>query len=195
MTSNHRTQFLFMDPINPPSELPIEDAFTEKVDFICSQLEITSSYRGWHNTRFGKLSDSNNYTHKEFPIVSNSLAPYYIRFHRSDVSEKELNWINELYLILKNPNYYSLELKPIYYLKIYEKSDLGYGNALTYAVKAIGNQLGMNQLLAGTFYEELTESAFNELIKDASNTFNTTIEGCELVEVHDVLKSGTFVLY
>jgi hypothetical protein len=193
MKSNHRTQFLFIHPVNPPTALSIEDEITEKVDFIFSQLQITSGSRGFHVTPYGKMSDSDDYTHHELPIVSNSLATYYIRYHRADVSDKELKWIHELYQILHNQNYYKIKKKPVYYFKLYEKDESGYGNAMTYAVKAIGNTLGISTLLKGSFYRELSEPAFNELIKTAQDVFQHEVEGCSLVEVYDVLKKGTFI--
>jgi hypothetical protein len=197
MKSNHRTQFLFIHPEIPPTELPIEDGITAKVDYIFSQLQPSGDggYRGTHVTPFGVDSDSSDYVHKTFSIVSNSLAPYYARFHRADVSEKELNWINDLYLILQNPNYYTLKSKPVYYFKAYEKQGKGYGNAKTFAVKAIGNQAGITTLLAGTFYKELTKSEFNELTKGVNLAFNPKVEGCELIDIYDVLKVGSFIPY
>ncbi len=192
MQSNHRTQFLFIHPENPPSELPIEDAVTEKVDFIFSQLIIGCYYRGFHVTPFGKYSEPNDYVHDVLPIVSNSLAPYYIRHHRADVSEKEIQWIDELHGILKNPNYYAVEEKAVYYFKLYEKDGEGYGNAMTYVVKVIGNQEGIKSLLSNTFFRELTEQEFEKEIKHHKFKHDHAIEGCSLIEVYDVLKDGSF---
>ncbi len=194
MQSNHRTQFLFIHPKKTPTELPIEDELTAKVDYIFAQLrKDVGGYRGTHETPYGMSSDCFDYLHATYPIVSNSLAAYYIRFHREDISEKEINWINELHLIFQNPNYYSFDLKPIYYFKVYEKSELGYGAARTYAIKVIGNQQSIKQILDNTFFKALTELEFDELIKSAKNKFNHRIDGCELVEVYDVLKFGTYI--
>ena len=162
MQSNHRTQFLFIHPENPPSESPIEDDVTEKVDFIFSQLAIGCSYRGFHVTPFGQWSDPHDYVHEILPIVSNSLAPYYIRYHRADISEKEMRWIHELHDIFKNPDYYAIEEKAVYYFKLYEKDGDGYGNAMTYIVKAVGNQEDIKTLLSNTFFRELTEHERSE---------------------------------
>ena len=195
MQSNHRTQFLFIHPENPPSDLPIEDDVTEKVDFIFSQLAIGCSYRGFQVTSFGKYSEPNDYVHEILPIVSNSLAPYYIRHHRADISEKEIRWIHELHDIFKDPDYYKVEVKAVYYFKLYEKDGDGYGNAMTYVVKAIGNQDGIKVLLSNTFFRELTEQAFQEEIKNYKFKHDHEIEGCSLIEVYDVLKEGTFKSY
>jgi hypothetical protein len=194
MQSNHRTQFLFIHPENPPSELPIEDDVTEKVDFIFSQLQETDyGYRGMYRTPFGKWSSSYDYVHEIFPIVANSLAPHYIRHHRADVSEKQIQWIHELYDIFKNSDYYAVEAKPVYYFKLYEKHGNGYGNAMTYVVKAIGNQGGIKDLLSNTFFRELTEQEFHKEIENYRFKHDHEIEGCSLIEVYDVLKEGSFV--
>jgi hypothetical protein len=196
MQSNHRTQFLFIHPTNPPSESPIEDDVTEKVDFIFSQLQETDyGYRGMHSTPFGKRSSSCDYMYDVLPIVSNSLAPYYIRHHRADISEKEIRWIHELYDIFKKPDYYNVEEKAVYYFKLYEKHGDGYGNAMTYVVKAIGNQGGIKGLLSNTFFRELTEQAFQEEIENYKFKHDHEIEGCSLIDVYDVLKEGTFKSY
>jgi hypothetical protein len=193
MQSNHRTQFLFIHPENPPSELPIEDDVTGKVDFIFSQLQETGGYRGMHSTPFGKRSSSCDYMHDVLPIVSNSLAPYYIRHHRADISEKQIQWIHELYAIFKNSDYYAVEEKAVYYFKLYEKHGNGYGNAMTYVVKAIGNQEGIKELLSNTFFRELTEDEFHKEIENYKFKHDHEIEGCSLIDVYDVLKEGSFV--
>ena len=204
MESNHRTHLLFIEPVNPPTENPIEDDLTTKLDFIFSQfVVIEERYRGHFVTRFGKASDNSDYVHPVFPLVSNSLAKYYIRYHRADISPKQLTWIKELYGILKDPdNYYklsgqlpkTLSAENSYYFKVYEKADLtkGYGDACTYIVKVIGTEAGIQNLLKNTFFRVLSEKEFQEEIKTANEKFDHTIEGCSSVEVYDVLKRNNF---
>ena len=200
MESNHRTHLLFIEPVNPPTENPIEDDLTTQLDFIFSQLiVIKERYRGHFVTRFGKASDNGDYAHPVFPLVSNSLARYYIRYHRVDISPKQLTWIKELYGILKDPdNYYklsgqlpkTLSAEHGYYFKLYEnpgKSE-GYGEVCTYAVKIVGAEKGIQNLLQGTFFRILSEKEFQEEIKNMHDPFHHTVEGCSLVEVYDVLK-------
>ena len=191
MQSNHRTQFLFIHPDNPPSELPMEDEITEKVDFIFSHLKEGQGYRGMHITPFGVASGTHDYIHDELPIVSNSLAPYYIRHHRADISEKEIAWIHELFAIVNNPKYYTFKRRAIYYFKLYEKGEHGYGDVMTYAVKAIGRKKGIQQLLSNTFFKELTKLEFEEAIKYHKGKYQHSIEGCSSIEVYDVLKQGS----
>ena len=207
MVSNHRTHLLFIEPVNPPTENPIEDNLTAQLDFIFSQLIVKAErYRGHFVTRFGKASDNGDYVHPVFPLVSNSLAGYYIRYHRADILPKQLAWIKELYGILKDPdNYYKLSGQlPItlsaehgYYYKLYEnpgKSE-GYGDACTYVVKVIGTEAGIQNLLKNTFFRVLSEKEFQEEIKTADEKFDHTIEGCSLVEVYDVLKNRSEAHY
>lgn len=205
MESNHRTHLLFIEPKNPPTEIPIEDELSVKVDFIFSQLVVGEGmYRGWHDTPFGEMSDYYDYIHPVFPLVSNSLAGYYIRHHRADISPKQLAWIEELYDILKDPDaYYRVDLKPaspswfarltndskpIYYFKLYEKSGGGYEDACSYGVKAMGTEGGIQNLLRGTFFRILSKKEFEEEIKHCESYFEQITEGCSVVEVYDVLK-------
>ena len=207
MESNHRTHLLFIEPVNPPTENPIEDDLTAKLDFIFSQLIVIKEiYRGHFVTRFGKASDNSDYIHPIFPLVSNSLAGYYIRHHRADILPKQLAWIKELYNILKDPdNYYLLSeilpitsvAHPVRYFKVYEKSDLTkmYGDACTYVVKVIGTEAGIQNLLKNTFFRVVSEKEFQEEIKTADEKFDHTIEGCSSVEVYDVLKNKSEAHY
>jgi hypothetical protein len=121
-------------------------------------------------------------------LISNSLATYYIRHHRSDVSFKQIAWIHELFEILQNFNYYSVKPQAIYYFKVYERDGMGYGNALTSVVKVVGSEIGIQNLVAKTFFKILTPSEYLELTKQAHDSFETEIEGCDSVEVHDVIK-------
>ena len=190
MKSNHRTHLLFIEPANPPTTLPVEDELTEKVDFIFSQLVVGEGmYRGWHTTPFGVMSDYYDYVHPIFPLVSNSLAPYYIRHHRADISPKQLAWIEELYRITKEPaNYYQFEEKPVYYFKLYEKSENGYGDVCTHVVKAIATERGVQNILMNTFFRTLTQQVFEVEIKNPHTAFTIEIDGCISVEAYDVLK-------
>jgi hypothetical protein len=194
MESHHRTHFLFLHPKNPPSKEPIEDDISKKVDFICSKLKPGCHYRGMHRTPWGATSSPCDYIHDKFPIISNSLATYYIRHHRQDIPEKQIAWINELYDILNKRNYYKIKKKQVYYFKIYERissssdTDMGYGDALTYVVKIIGTQEGVLEILSGTFFRELSESEFLQETEQYHEKFDMEREGCQLVEVYDVLK-------
>ncbi len=200
MESNHRTHLLFIEPVNPPTENPIEDDLTAQLDFIFSQLIVIGErYRGHFVTRFGKASDNGDYAHPVFPLVSNSLARYYIRYHRADISLKQLAWIKKLYNIVQDPDKYYLlpglllktsGVQSPNYFKLYEKADLteGYDDACTYIVKVIGTNEGIQNLLSGTFFRVLSEKEFQEEIKTAYEKFDHTIEGCSSVEVYDVLK-------
>ncbi len=205
MESNHRTHLLFIEPTNPPTKDPIEDELSAKVDFIFSQLVVGEGmYRGSHNTPFGKMGGFNDYVHPVFPLVSNILAGYYIRHHRADISPKQLVWIEELYEILNDSDaYYKVDLKPptrswfsrlindskpVYYFKLYEKSGKGYEDACTYAVKAMGTEGGIKNLLKGTFFRVLSKKEFEEEIKHCESYFEQITEGCSSVEKYDVLK-------
>ena len=192
MKSNHRTHFLFIEPIHAPSVNPIEDELTGKVDFIFSTLKQSpEKYRGTHATTFNKWSDNCDYEHEILPLISNSLATYYIRYHREDISQKQIDWINELYQIVQNPrDYYRINAeKTVYFFKFYEKAKDTYGDATTYAIKVVGSKEGVENLIKDTFFRELTENEFNKDIKSANEHFEHQSIGCTSIEVYDVLKS------
>ena len=191
MKSEHRTHFLFIEPIYPPSVNPIEDELTEKVDFIFSTLKQSEGcYRGWHQTPFDKQSDYYDYVHEVLPLVSNSLATYYIRHHRKDISQKQMDWIHELYSIVQNPDdYYKINAeKAVYFFKFYERDKKMYGNVMTYAIKVVGTKDGVENLIKDTFFRELTENEFNKEIQSAKEQFEHQSIGCSSLLVYDVLK-------
>lgn len=191
MKSEHRTHLLFIEPKGKPSVKPIEDAITKKVDAIFKTLKKSDSgYRGSHHNPFGDSSDCSDYAHPKFDIVSNSLAPYYIRHFRSEISKKQLDWISELYEIMKNPSAYycKLTIKPTLLLKIYE-CDKEYGTARTYGLRIEGaTRKGVLDLLDSCFYKEVSESDFGKFHAASVNTFDHTVSGCKSVRVYDIIK-------
>lgn len=88
------------------SEIPVEDELTEMVDFIFSNAKANPfvCYRGFHVTKCGKFSDN-----KEWLIlgciVTNNLAPFYIRHYRNYIPQVEIDKTYKLFKILKeHPN-------------------------------------------------------------------------------------------
>lgn len=162
MQTTHRTHFLFIEPEFEPTVEPIEDELTQMVDFIFSTLEVNGSFRGFHSTKYGISSDASNYKHPILPLISNSLAPYYIRHHRKDISSKILEWIPKLYNIVQDIDayYYAIDTtKDVYYIRTYECSEM-YGYYVTYLGKVIGTPEGIRYLLKDTFYDVLSEEEF-----------------------------------
>lgn len=92
--------WLMIDPQNPPAILAEEDELTRQVDAVMHLAIPFNCYKGVHTTPFGKESDNRDYKitmpKKEWPIITNSLAPYYIRHHRQDISQNDLQLLEHM---------------------------------------------------------------------------------------------------
>jgi hypothetical protein len=132
MRVNHPTHLLFLEPTNAPSIEAIEDELTKKVDYIFSTLIPTSAYRGSHRTPFGEQSDNRDYEHPVFPIISNSLATYYVRHHRQDITEDEVKWVEKIYDILNDEShsYCDLPFDDKITVMIYDYKRWDYGKTI-----------------------------------------------------------------
>lgn len=90
--------FMMIEPdkIGKPSNCPIEDELTEKVEFIFSNCKPTTSYRGWHTTNCGKMSDNKDW---QLPngMITNSLCCYYIKYYRPFIPETEIMKIESIF--------------------------------------------------------------------------------------------------
>ena len=54
-----------------------------------------SGYRGFHTTECGEDSDNLDYQLKN-GMITNSLAPFYLRFYRNSIPDSEMLKVNEL---------------------------------------------------------------------------------------------------
>jgi len=198
MRVEHRTHLLFCEPKNPPTEQPIEDEMTAKVDFIFDTLVAEGGYRGFHTTPFGHNSDNKDYFHPFYEIVSNSLAPYYVRYHRADLTNSDIDNINILHAILSvEPSEYYQSLlqsfdKTIYVIA-YRNPEKNYGKPQTYIVKVKSHlAIKLYELFKGTFYEFISEEKFNELTDVANQKCARCqvefldIEDCEILELYQL---------
>lgn len=124
MHCQHPTHLLFIEPHNAPSKYPLEDIYSKSVDLIFSQAIHNEdfNYKGWHSTGFGKFSDNKHYYHPNLPLVTNSLAGYYIRYHRQDITQKQLDWIIKIASIIEKSSdtiFIDFESNDDVYLMIY----------------------------------------------------------------------------
>jgi hypothetical protein len=80
-----------------PSEKPIEDELSRKVDFIFSKCKpSTYASAGTHKTRCGKYSDNVDWILPN-GIITNSLCKYYIKFYREYIPSSEIDKVNTLF--------------------------------------------------------------------------------------------------
>ena len=172
MISLHKTHLLFVEPKNAPTEQPVEDELTQKVDYIFSQLKPANCWRGHHDTGFGISSDNVDYIHKKYPIISNSLAPYYVRHHRKDIPQELIDNINEIQKILltdNNDEYWEkIAEKDIYYFKTWQLKNgnqISYGDDQTTLLKISGKKEDVVTMILDKFYKELTEQEFEKEVK------------------------------
>jgi hypothetical protein len=109
MIINDDIHLLFIEPKKEERSLePINDQFTAMMEYYIrnSPKGIMTSigfgenayYRGMHTTDCGERSSSTNY-YIEKLYITNSLAPFYLKWYRNSISENDWNKINILYNI------------------------------------------------------------------------------------------------
>ncbi len=91
--------FLMIEPDvqGSPSEYPVEDDLTKKVDFIFSQAKPSKHcYRGFHVTQCGKHSDNRDWILSN-GMITHKLCTYYIRYYRQYIPSSEIEKINKVF--------------------------------------------------------------------------------------------------
>ena len=125
MLKNNNKWLLMITPDlkGKPTVEPVMDDITIKMDYILSRAEkhppqggsmhdwSGHCWKGWHETRCGKRSVSNDWRIPTFPDTwTNSLADYYVKYYRSFVPKEELDKIEKIYKELRyyedNPKLY-----------------------------------------------------------------------------------------
>jgi hypothetical protein len=94
MTSNpdmDPEHILFIHPKNRKPSTPINDEVTKTIEYLFSNAtEYGSRFRGFHMCICGKHSDNVNYMLPN-GMVTNSLCIHYIRDHRDEVPQKDID--------------------------------------------------------------------------------------------------------
>jgi hypothetical protein len=105
-TSDKYLLMIEPDKDGKPSEEPIEDELTRKVDFIFTRSSPSSYlYRGFHTTECGRRSDNKDWILPN-GVIMNNLCFYYIRFYRPYIPAIEIEKIERLYTELMSPRAY-----------------------------------------------------------------------------------------
>ena len=102
---------LYIEPSASQKEEPIDDELTQLLERAISEAECgtanysdlsgkvnfheDSGWRGFHWTECGEMSDNKDYRLKNGMITS-SLAPFYMKYYRSSIPEKEMKKVHRL---------------------------------------------------------------------------------------------------
>ena len=103
---------LYIEPTKEQkSQEPVEDELVSLMEKALSESERGYSpysnledrgdfrsgggWRGWHTTDCGETSGNNDYLLKN-GMITNSLAPFYLRWYRDAIPETEMNKIEQL---------------------------------------------------------------------------------------------------
>lgn len=101
-TSGRYLLMIEPDQVGNPSEKPVEDELSKKVDFILSKCKPSAyASAGVHRTKCGKCSDNVDWILPN-GIITNSLCRYYIRFYREHIPQSEIDKINIIYKNLRH---------------------------------------------------------------------------------------------
>lgn len=87
--------FLMMIEPQGNCEPAIDDKLTKSAEFLFSRAENATQYRGFHHCKCGALSDNVKWTLVN-GIETNSLLAHYVRHHRSEIPESELEKLRDI---------------------------------------------------------------------------------------------------
>ena len=120
----HRNDFSnFLLYIEPPLEeklkVPIEDEITKLMEYALSKakkgaanyselhkeprFDIGNGWRGWHTAACGEKSTNYDYL-LENGMITNSLAPFYLRWYRNSIELLDFNKLFDLQVFYRNSN-------------------------------------------------------------------------------------------
>jgi hypothetical protein len=87
---------LFIEPEEPASKVPVQDALSAKMRALMAQARRSDYvYFGFHQCICGAKSDTSDWI-LHTGQKTNSLAVHYLEFHRHEVPERELEKIRKL---------------------------------------------------------------------------------------------------
>jgi len=95
---------LFVEPRTPAVKSPVVDELTRRVAYALSTSEggilvkgriIPGRYRGTHTCECGARSSNQDYLTKT-GLITNSLAPHYVAYHRNSLVSSEIAKANAL---------------------------------------------------------------------------------------------------
>jgi len=85
--------FMMIEPVSSKKEIEINDKISNLVEEIMKNTKIVGRTKGWHTCNCGERSGS---TILEIKInnkiyITNSLALHYVKYHRSEIPQAEID--------------------------------------------------------------------------------------------------------
>lgn len=74
---------------------PINDELTEMMEKALTKSKKGKAYKGTHRTECGERSSNCDFL-LENGMITNSLAPFYLRWYRYSIPESEMNKVKQL---------------------------------------------------------------------------------------------------
>lgn len=94
MISNNPKNLMYIEPKNKKTETPVNDYLTKYAEYLETKFKDNPgpAYRGFHTCACGCRSHSRDYyvSVAGKQMMTNSLLVHYVRDHRSEVPEEEL---------------------------------------------------------------------------------------------------------
>jgi len=94
MNNLSKKYLLQIEPRSKKSGLPFNDVLTRKMESLLSRAIIGQRYKGWHRCVCREKSGSHDLLVKGY--ITNSLAAHYLRWHRSEVPESEIEKLRNI---------------------------------------------------------------------------------------------------
>ena len=85
---------LMIEPANKPSLTPVIDDLTLKCVYIVRHATDRRKYRGFHKCSCGARSSNERLVFDN--KLTNSLCAHYMAYHRGEVPQEEIDYINSL---------------------------------------------------------------------------------------------------
>lgn len=85
---------LQIEPKNLRTKVPVDDELTKKMENLLAQATEGIHYRGFHLCCCGELSGSCDLLVSNY--ITNSLAVHYLRWHRGEVPESEIQKLRNI---------------------------------------------------------------------------------------------------
>ena len=91
---------MMIEPKRKKSVFPKNDKYTEMAEKIYANTYTRGSgYKGYHHCKCGKMSDSHDH-YTAGGRITNSLLVHYVRYHRSEIPQSELDKLEKEYNLL-----------------------------------------------------------------------------------------------
>lgn len=118
MIINDKSKFLlYMEPQQPPLDIPIEDGLSKFMKLAISEAKIGASnynnkgeearfqegnaFKGVHRCSCGTIGGNKDYLLLN-GMITNELAPHYLEYHRDEICDNDMRKLKDLLIYYKN---------------------------------------------------------------------------------------------